>query len=165
MPEYSYTDDDRMMPVYCIGCRKHIPKKESDAGLGFCPSCKKKNLKESEYKKNKMLFNPLEEYESNLKRNWEEFQSEIKDQSLEILHFLGVTVIVVLGFCGFVMNDSLKREETRKEREKYQQQIVHYQCEYCGMEFSSTRGEGKPHAYEISPCYAVKSGFHSLFEE
>lgn len=39
MSSYTFTDDDMMQPVYCIGCRQHIPKVVSNFGLGLCPTC------------------------------------------------------------------------------------------------------------------------------
>lgn len=36
---YSFTQDDRMNPVFCIGCRQHIPVAVSNAGRGLCPDC------------------------------------------------------------------------------------------------------------------------------
>ncbi len=38
-PAYSYTADDQINPVYCIGCREHIPNAISNAGRGLCPVC------------------------------------------------------------------------------------------------------------------------------
>jgi hypothetical protein len=38
-PDYSYSPDDLMQPVYCIVCRQHIPKDISNAGKGVCPEC------------------------------------------------------------------------------------------------------------------------------
>lgn len=38
-PVYHFTDADRMQPVYCIGCRAHIPDAVSKALRGLCPVC------------------------------------------------------------------------------------------------------------------------------
>lgn len=38
-PKYSYTQDDLMQPLYCTGCRQHIPKAVSNTGNGLCPDC------------------------------------------------------------------------------------------------------------------------------
>jgi hypothetical protein len=38
-PAYSYTLDDQMNPIFCIGCRQHIPDAVSKAGRGLCPEC------------------------------------------------------------------------------------------------------------------------------
>jgi len=36
---YVFTVDDQMNPVYCLGCRAHIPKHISNQGKGHCPTC------------------------------------------------------------------------------------------------------------------------------
>lgn len=36
---YSFTDEDRMNPIYCVGCRSHIPRTVSSANRGLCPVC------------------------------------------------------------------------------------------------------------------------------
>jgi len=36
---YAFTPDDNMFPVYCTGCRAHIPKLISTANNGPCPTC------------------------------------------------------------------------------------------------------------------------------
>jgi len=38
-PKFVFTNADRMQPVYCIGCRTHIPRAVSNAGRGLCPDC------------------------------------------------------------------------------------------------------------------------------
>jgi hypothetical protein len=38
-PNYTYAADDGMNPVYCIGCRQHIPQDLSNQGRGLCPVC------------------------------------------------------------------------------------------------------------------------------
>jgi hypothetical protein len=38
-PNYSYTQDDLMQPLFCTGCRQHIPKAISNVGNGLCPVC------------------------------------------------------------------------------------------------------------------------------
>jgi len=38
-PQLGFTDDDRMNPVFCIGCRTHIPKAVSNSNRGLCPAC------------------------------------------------------------------------------------------------------------------------------
>ena len=39
MQSYHFTDDDRMQPIYCIGCRKHIPRALSNQNSGYCQVC------------------------------------------------------------------------------------------------------------------------------
>lgn len=39
MPQYVYSPDDQVNPVFCTGCRLHIPRAISTAGNGLCPSC------------------------------------------------------------------------------------------------------------------------------
>ena len=39
MSSYHFTPDDRIQPVYCVGCRQHIPRVVSAAGRGLCPGC------------------------------------------------------------------------------------------------------------------------------
>lgn len=39
MSSYHFTPDDQMQPVYCVGCRQHIPRTVSAAGRGLCPLC------------------------------------------------------------------------------------------------------------------------------
>ncbi len=36
---YHYTRDDKMQPVYCVGCRAHIPREISSMNRGLCPDC------------------------------------------------------------------------------------------------------------------------------
>ena len=155
MPDYPFTDDDRMMPVYCIRCRNKIPRAESDAGKGFCQSCRTKNSLE---KDSKPVVN---------KKSW------IDNFDIEIwCWILGPFVFLFWVGAQVQQNDRLKSDQVQQndrlksdEREKYERQTVIYKCEYCGEEFWSTRGKGKPHAYEISYCNAVKSGVHTLFEK
>lgn len=35
----NFTDEDRVSPVYCIGCRTHIPRTASNANRGLCAAC------------------------------------------------------------------------------------------------------------------------------
>lgn len=34
-----FTDEDRMFPVYCLKCRTHIPRADSDLNAGYCDIC------------------------------------------------------------------------------------------------------------------------------
>ena len=36
---YNYTAEDMREPVYCIGCRVHLPRQLAEAGRGLCPTC------------------------------------------------------------------------------------------------------------------------------
>lgn len=35
----SFTDEDRLFPVYCTRCRAHVPRAVSDASGGLCEDC------------------------------------------------------------------------------------------------------------------------------
>lgn len=36
---YNFTKEDRISPVYCIGCRSQIPREVSNLNRGLCPVC------------------------------------------------------------------------------------------------------------------------------
>ncbi len=36
---YQFTDEDKLIPIYCIGCRQHIPRTVSKSNRGLCPVC------------------------------------------------------------------------------------------------------------------------------
>lgn len=36
---YNFSDEDRIYPVYCVGCRTHIPRTVSNTHRGLCPAC------------------------------------------------------------------------------------------------------------------------------
>ncbi len=37
--QYAFSPDDTMNPVFCLQCRKQIPRSESEKQGGFCPEC------------------------------------------------------------------------------------------------------------------------------
>ncbi len=38
-PDFTFSPDDLMNPIYCRNCRVHIPAKVSTSGGGYCPDC------------------------------------------------------------------------------------------------------------------------------
>lgn len=38
-PQYFFSQEDQMFPVYCTDCRAHIPKIISNQNGGLCPTC------------------------------------------------------------------------------------------------------------------------------
>ncbi|MEQ1822853.1 MAG: LITAF-like zinc ribbon domain-containing protein [Fimbriimonadaceae bacterium] len=39
MADFTFTDEDRMFPVYCVTCKAHVPRAMSNANSGMCPTC------------------------------------------------------------------------------------------------------------------------------
>jgi hypothetical protein len=172
-PNYSYSPDDLLQPVYCIVCRQHIPKDISNAGKGICPDC-------VEIAKAVAAATATTQAQSHMQTENEtkmvcdqstdtiEVELESQNDTTEVKYYkfdwlvrayVALTILISLGF----MYQGLKYSEKRRQIE-IQSETVHWVCEYCGKTWDRERRLKKPLQYQLSRCNATESGLHSLVD-
>ena len=61
-PNWTYSDDDKINPIYCTQCRIHIPRNLSAYANGLCPDCVQK-LQAAQQAQPQALQNTVQQYQ------------------------------------------------------------------------------------------------------